>query len=88
MSKIMNLFQALIKKPLRWVASSVQGKKGRDLVDKYGPIIEEATTFFAPQLAVDISDMGKSIIVDWAVAKGVPVEDAQSIADVVIKRKS
>ena len=83
----MNLFQSLIKKPIRWIASSIEGKKGRDIVDKYGSLVEEAAIMFLPELSLDTVDTARSVITDWAVAKGVPQADAQTLANVVIKRK-
>lgn len=82
----MNLFKTLFTKPTRWIASSIEGKKGRDIVDKYGPLVEEAATFFLPQLTADTADVAKDIITQWAIAKGVPEDDAKVLAGVVIKK--
>jgi hypothetical protein len=83
----MNLFQTLFAKPARWIASSIKGKQGRDIVDKYSPLVEEAAVLFLPQLSADSASTAKGIISDWAIAKGVPEGDAKKLADVVLARK-
>lgn len=78
----MNLLKHLTK-AVRWVASSVSGKKGRDIVDKYGPLVESCLTSFIPALAIYPEDIIKAEVSGWARDRGVPLEDLEAFVAVV-----
>jgi hypothetical protein len=82
----MNLFKTLIAKPLRWLASSTEGKKGRDFVDKYEPILEKAVIAWQPQFALNSADALKGMVAGWAEDNGVPASESARFADEVAKR--
>lgn len=82
----MNLFGHL-SKATRWVASSLAGKKGRDAVDKYAPVIESCVAVFIPQLEVSDGDFFNQAVKDWGHARGVPLEDLEGFLAAVKAKK-
>jgi hypothetical protein len=72
-----------ITKAVRWVASSISGKKGRDIVDKYGPALETCLSVLVPTLNMDDKAMARAAIEDWAKDRGVPLEDLKGFVDAV-----
>lgn len=73
-------------KPVRWVASSLFGKKGRDLSDRYKQEIEEVAALFPPlRLASDALEV-RTRAEWWAMGKGIPPEHTAAFADMVLEK--
>jgi hypothetical protein len=81
----MKLFDRLIKAP-RWVASSLFGKKGRDFVDRYDDIINQAVSFFYPMVDLQEHDIFNSVLNEYAKKHGIPLSDREVFAKIVKDR--
>lgn len=78
----MRLFGHLTK-AVRWAASSVAGKKGRDIVDQYAPAFESCVAYLVPTLNMDDREFAHAAIEGWAQDRGVALEDIGAFVDAV-----
>jgi hypothetical protein len=89
-----------ILKPIRWVASTLWGNRGRKLIDRYSAEIEEVVEKILPDvrellfesvghamgLKLDMRATYGTTIVDALTERGVPEKDAKSLVRTVTDR--